>query len=170
MAETGYLDGKDMAMSFRMLRPNSLIWHYVVHGWLYGEKPSAFDVLYWNMDTTRMPAAMHSWYLRQFYQHNNLIKPNALTWPAIPSIWRTSASRCMPLPPRMTISHRGSNPSGSISVWRQAFRAVHLRPHPGYRQPAGQSAQARLLGGPASATKARNTGTSGRTSSGQLVG
>ena len=78
MAETGYLDGKDMAMSFRMLRPNSLIWNYVVHGWLYGEKPSAFDVLYWNMDTTRMPAAMHSWYLRQFYLHNRLIKPNAL--------------------------------------------------------------------------------------------
>jgi polyhydroxyalkanoate synthase len=65
-ATLDWLDGKmadrlsgwqDMAMSFRMLRPNSLIWHLVVHGWLYGEKPSAFDVLYWNVDTTacRLP-------------------------------------------------------------------------------------------------------------------
>ena len=46
---------KDMAASFRLLRSNSLIWHYVVHGWLYGESPAPFDVLYWNMDTTRMP-------------------------------------------------------------------------------------------------------------------
>ncbi|WP_230371008.1 hypothetical protein [Paludibacterium denitrificans] len=54
MEEKGYLDGKEMALSFRLLRSNSLIWHYVVHNYLYGEKPSAFDVLFWNMDTTRL--------------------------------------------------------------------------------------------------------------------
>ena len=79
MEGKGYLDGKEMASAFRLLRSNSLIWHYVVHGYLYGEKPPAFDVLYWNMDTTRMPAAMHAWYLREFYLENRLIKKDALT-------------------------------------------------------------------------------------------
>lgn len=79
MAQKGFLDGKEMATAFRLLRSNSLIWHYVVHGWLLGEKPPPFDILFWNMDTTRMPAAMHTWYLREFYLHNNLIKADALT-------------------------------------------------------------------------------------------
>lgn len=78
MARTGYLDGKEMAAAFRLLRSNSLIWHYVVHGWLYGETPPPFDVLYWNMDTTRMPYAMHAWYLRELYLHNKLIQKDAL--------------------------------------------------------------------------------------------
>jgi len=78
MAHQGYLDGKEMASSFRLLRSNSLIWHYVVHGWLLGERPPAFDVLYWNMDTTRMPARMHSWYLRELYLENRLVQANTL--------------------------------------------------------------------------------------------
>lgn len=79
MAKDGYLDGKDMAASFRMLRSNSLIWHYFVNNYLYGEPPEAFDVLYWNMDTTRMPEAMHSFYLRELYLNNKLVQKNALT-------------------------------------------------------------------------------------------
>ena len=79
MHQKGYLDGKEMAGAFRLLRSNSLIWHYVVHGYLYGESPPPFDILYWNMDTTRMPAAMHEWYLREFYLENKLIKKDALT-------------------------------------------------------------------------------------------
>jgi polyhydroxyalkanoate synthase len=79
MARTGYLDGKDMASAFRLLRSNSLIWTYIVHGWLYGESPSPFDVLYWNMDSTRMPYAMHAWYLHELYLHNRLIQGDALT-------------------------------------------------------------------------------------------
>ena len=79
MESTGYLDGKDMAASFRLLRSNSLIWHYVEQGWLNGVEPPPFDVLYWNMDTTRMPLAMHSWYLTQLYLKNRLIQPEALT-------------------------------------------------------------------------------------------
>jgi polyhydroxyalkanoate synthase len=78
MEQKGYLDGKEMAVAFRLLRSNSLIWHYVVHGYLYGESPPPFDVLYWNMDTTRMPAKMHAWYLRNFYLDNKLIKKVAL--------------------------------------------------------------------------------------------
>ncbi len=79
MEEKGYLDGQDMAMSFRMLRSNSLIWHYYVHNYLMGEEPEAFDVLFWNMDTTRMPEAMHRFYLRELYLKNKLVQPNALT-------------------------------------------------------------------------------------------
>jgi polyhydroxyalkanoate synthase len=78
MAEKGYLDGNDMAASFRMLRSNSLIWHYWVGSYLLGEPLAAFDVLFWNMDSTRMPQAMHTWYLRELYLHNNLIKRNKL--------------------------------------------------------------------------------------------
>jgi len=78
MEQKGYLDGKEMAAAFRLLRSNSLIWHYVVHGYLYGEAPPPFDVLYWNMDTTRMPAKMHTWYLRNLYLDNKLIKRDAL--------------------------------------------------------------------------------------------
>lgn len=68
-----------MAASFRLLRSNSLIWHYFVNSYLYGEPLPAFDVLFWNMDTTRMPQAMHSYYLRQMYLNNNLMKRDALT-------------------------------------------------------------------------------------------
>ena len=78
MAEKGYLDGAEMARSFRLLRPNSLIWHYFVHGYLYGEELPAFDVLFWNVDTTRMPRAMHSFYLRELYLNNRLARPGAL--------------------------------------------------------------------------------------------
>lgn len=79
MDQKGYLDGKDMAASFRMLRANSLIWNYWVDNYLMGETPRAFDILYWNMDSTRMPQQMHSFYLREFYYNNKLCKPDALT-------------------------------------------------------------------------------------------
>ncbi|HEX5802672.1 MAG TPA: alpha/beta fold hydrolase [Azospira sp.] len=79
MAKKGYLDGEEMASSFRMLRSNSLIWHYFVNSYLYGEPLPPFDVLFWNMDTTRMPQAMHSFYLREMYLNNNLMKRDALT-------------------------------------------------------------------------------------------
>ena len=78
MAEKGYLEGKEMATAFRLLRSNSLIWHYVVYGWLYGEPLAPFDVLYWNMDATRMPYAMHAWYLEALYLHNRLVEKDAL--------------------------------------------------------------------------------------------
>lgn len=78
MASTGYLDGAQMAWSFRMLRPNHLVWSYVVQHYLYGEEPAPFDVLYWNMDSTRLPARMHSEYLRRFYLENRMVTPDAL--------------------------------------------------------------------------------------------
>jgi polyhydroxyalkanoate synthase len=78
MAHSGYLDGQDMANAFRALRSNSLVWYYYVHNYLLGEDLPRFDVLFWNMDTTRMPERMHAWYLRELYLHNRLVEPDAL--------------------------------------------------------------------------------------------
>jgi polyhydroxyalkanoate synthase len=72
MAERGYLEGKRMANAFNMLRSNDLIWPYVVNNYLRGRTPMAFDLLYWNSDATRMPAANHAYYLRKCYFENAL--------------------------------------------------------------------------------------------------
>ncbi|TAJ30180.1 MAG: class I poly(R)-hydroxyalkanoic acid synthase [Bosea sp. (in: a-proteobacteria)] len=74
MSRTGYLDGSRMAGAFNMLRPNDLIWSYAVNNYLKGKAPSPFDLLYWNSDSTRMPAANHSFYLRNCYLDNKLSK------------------------------------------------------------------------------------------------
>jgi polyhydroxyalkanoate synthase len=74
MEETGYLEGQKMAMAFNMLRSNDLIWPYVVNNYLRGKAPFPFDLLYWNSDATRMPAANHSFYLRSCYLDNKLSK------------------------------------------------------------------------------------------------
>jgi polyhydroxyalkanoate synthase len=74
MAETGYLDGAEMARTFDLLRANDLIWNYVANNWLMGEDPPAFDILAWNSDSTRLPAAMHSFYLRSCYVENALAR------------------------------------------------------------------------------------------------
>jgi polyhydroxyalkanoate synthase len=74
MAERGYLEGSKMAAAFNLLRSNELIWPYVINNYLKGEAPFAFDLLYWNADSTRMPAANHSYYLRNCYLDNNLVK------------------------------------------------------------------------------------------------
>src|SRR5580693_8192322 len=72
MAKKGYLEGSSMAGTFDLLRANDLIFSYVVSGWLMGQPPPAFDLLAWNADSTRMPAAMHSFYLRCLYLKNEL--------------------------------------------------------------------------------------------------
>ena len=74
MAERGYLDGSRMAKVFNMLRPRDLIWPYIVNNYLLGKKPFPFDLLYWNQDSTRMPAANHNFYLREFYNENRLAR------------------------------------------------------------------------------------------------
>ena len=74
MAESGVLEGRDMALTFDLLRANDLIWNYVVSSWLMGDPPPAFDILAWNADSTRMPAAMHSFYLRYCYGENQLAR------------------------------------------------------------------------------------------------
>jgi len=78
MMERGYLDSREMANMFNLLRSNDLIWSNVVNNYLLGQKPPAFDLLYWNSDGTRMARAAHSWYLRNTYVENNLIVPGKI--------------------------------------------------------------------------------------------
>ncbi len=79
MQETGYLDATCMASTFNMLRANDLIWTFAINNYLMGQDPLVFDLLYWNSDATRMPAAMHSFYLRKMYLENKLREPGGIT-------------------------------------------------------------------------------------------
>jgi polyhydroxyalkanoate synthase len=79
MAERGYLEGSEMANTFNLLRANDLIWTFVINNYLLGRDPFPFDLLHWNCDSTRMPATMHSYYLRNMYMKNLLRKPGGLT-------------------------------------------------------------------------------------------
>jgi polyhydroxyalkanoate synthase len=78
MFARGYLEGSEMATTFNMLRANDLIWSFVVNNYLLGRDPFPFDLLYWNSDSTRMPAKMHSFYLRKMYIENALRKPGGI--------------------------------------------------------------------------------------------
>jgi len=84
MLEKGYLDGANMAMTFSMLRANDLVWPFFTNNYLLGKDPVAFDLLFWNADNTRMPAAMHSFYLRNMYQANRLREPGGITLSGVP--------------------------------------------------------------------------------------
>ena len=80
MRERGYLDARDMAAAFNMLRANDLIWSFVVSNYLLGKEQIPVDLFFWIFDPTRMPAAMHSFYLRKMYQQNSLpAKPGGIT-------------------------------------------------------------------------------------------
>jgi polyhydroxyalkanoate synthase subunit PhaC len=78
MNRRGFLEGSEMATTFNMLRANDLIWSFVVNNYLLGNEPFPFDLLYWNSDSTRMPARMHSFYLRKMYQENLLAVPGGI--------------------------------------------------------------------------------------------
>ncbi|HEX6003649.1 MAG TPA: class I poly(R)-hydroxyalkanoic acid synthase [Burkholderiales bacterium] len=84
MAKRGYLEGSEMATTFNMLRANDLIWSFVVNNYLLGKDPFPFDLLYWNSDSTRMPAAMHGFYLRKMYLENRLREPGGITLAGVP--------------------------------------------------------------------------------------
>jgi polyhydroxyalkanoate synthase len=84
MNERGYLEGSEMAGTFNMLRANDLIWSFVINNYLMGKEPFPFDLLYWNSDSTRMPAAMHSFYLRNMYLANKLREPGGITLGGVP--------------------------------------------------------------------------------------
>ena len=116
MERDGFLDGGKMAFSFRMLRPNNLIWQYCVSTYLLGEQPPAFDVLFWNSDNTRMPQAMHGWYLREFYLHNRLRERDSLCIAGHPiDLGRIT----QPL-------YNVAAEQDHIAPWRQAFRLSGL--------------------------------------------
>lgn len=79
LARGGLLKGQELASTFSFLRPNDLVWNYVVGNYLKGETPPPFDLLYWNSDSTNLPGPMYAWYLRNTYFENNLAKPGKVT-------------------------------------------------------------------------------------------
>ena len=79
MGQGGMLKGQDLASTFSFLRPNDLVWNYVVGNYLKGETPPPFDLLYWNSDSTNLPGPFYAWYLRNTYLENNLVQPGKVT-------------------------------------------------------------------------------------------
>jgi polyhydroxyalkanoate synthase len=116
MNAKGYLEGRDMATTFNMLRANDLIWSFVVNNYLLGKSPFPFDLLYWNADSTRMPAAMHSFYLRNMYQENLLVKPGGITLDGVPIDLRKVKT------PAFLLSTREDH----IAPWRSTYAATRL--------------------------------------------
>ncbi len=84
MQKKGYLESRHMQQVFNLMRANDLIWSFVVNNYLMGREPMAFDLLYWNADSTAMPYMMHSFYLRNMYQKNLLTKPGGITLDGVP--------------------------------------------------------------------------------------
>ena len=116
MRERGYLEAQDMAAAFNMLRANDLIWSFVVSNYLLGREHMPVDLLFWNSDSTRMPAAMHSFYLRTMYHQNLLAKPGGITLADAPidlSKVRTST---------FILATREDH----IAPWKSTYAATHL--------------------------------------------
>ena len=84
MNKKGYLEGRHMATVFNMMRDRDLIWSFVINNYLLGRDPPPFDLLYWNSDSTRMPAMMHGFYLRKMYLENKLVEPGAISLAGVP--------------------------------------------------------------------------------------
>lgn len=116
MSEQGYLEGSEMAMTFNMLRANDLIWSFVVNNYLLGKDPFPFDLLYWNADSTRMPATMHSFYLRNMYQKNLLAKPGGITIAGVPIDLRTITT------PSYILSTREDH----IAPWKSTYASTQF--------------------------------------------
>ena len=116
MQKDGFLDGSAMATTFNMLRANDLIWSFVINNYLMGKDPFPFDLLYWNSDSTRMPAAMHSFYLRKMYQQNLLVEPGGIELCGVP-IDISSNDR-----PTFILSTKEDH----IAPWKATYKAVGL--------------------------------------------
>ena len=116
MEKKGYLEARDMHTTFNMLRANDLIWSFVVNNYLLGKQPFPFDLLYWNADSTRMPAAMHSFYLRKMYQENLLVQPGGITLAGVPLDLRKIKT------PAFLLSTREDH----IAPWRSTYAATQI--------------------------------------------
>jgi polyhydroxyalkanoate synthase len=116
MQRRGYLEGSEMATTFNMLRANDLIWSFVVNNYLMGQEPFPFDLLYWNDDSTRMPARMHSFYLRRMYQENDLVKPGGIELDGVALDLRKIKL------PIYILSTREDH----IAPWKSTYRATQL--------------------------------------------
>jgi polyhydroxyalkanoate synthase len=116
MDEKGYFEGATMAEAFNLLRANDLVWSFVVNNYLMGREPFPFDLLFWNSDSTRMPRAMHKFYLRNMYQRNLLREPGGLTLAGRPLDLRAIATPCYVLAAK----------DDHIAPWTSAYAATQL--------------------------------------------
>lgn len=112
----GVLEGRDMAVTFNLLRANDLIWSFVVNNYLLGKDPFPFDLLYWNSDSTRMPAEMHSFYLRNMYQQNKLVEKGGITLNGTPLDLSAITTPCYILSTR----------EDHIAPWRATYSATQI--------------------------------------------
>jgi polyhydroxyalkanoate synthase len=120
MQKRGFLEGAEMATTFNMLRANDLIWSFVVNNYLLGQEPFPFDLLYWNDDSTRMPAKMHSFYLRRMYQQNDLVKPQG--YPNAIELLGSKIDLRKIKTPAYFISTREDH----IAPWKSTYRATQV--------------------------------------------
>ena len=116
MSKRGFLEGSEMATTFNMLRANDLIWSFVVSNYLMGQEPFPFDLLYWNDDSTRMPARMHSFYLRRMYQQNDLVKPGGVELDGV----------ALDLKKIKVPSYMLSTREDHIAPWKSTYRATQI--------------------------------------------
>jgi polyhydroxyalkanoate synthase subunit PhaC len=115
MAAKGFLEGSNMATTFDLLRANDLIFNYVVSNWLLGLEPPVFDILAWNADSTRMPAAMHTFYLRSLYLENLLAKGEL-----------EIAGQLLSLADVTSDTYIVGAINDHIVPWQSSYRATHL--------------------------------------------
>ena len=115
ISRRGFLEGESMAMTFNMLRANDLIWTFVVNNYLLGNSPPHFDLLYWNSDFTRLPEAMHTFYLRNMYLENRLVEPGGIEMGGVPIDLRTT----------------------DLPVYLQSSREDHIAPYPSVYKATG---------------------------------
>ena len=116
MQQKGYLEGREMATTFNLLRSNDLIWSFVINNYLLGKEPFPFDLLYWNSDTTRMPAAMHSYYMRNMYLNNRLVSKGGTVMLGEPIDIRSIDT------PSFILSTREDH----IAPWKSTYAATNL--------------------------------------------
>ncbi|SEE22829.1 polyhydroxyalkanoate synthase [Rhizobiales bacterium GAS188] len=116
MQERGFLEARDMATSFNLLRANDLVWSFVVSNYLLGKEPLPFDLLFWNADATRMPAVMHSFYLRKMYHENRLSIAGGITLAGVPIDLRRIET------PTFMLSTREDH----IAPWRSTYAATKI--------------------------------------------
>lgn len=116
MNERGFLEGSEMANTFNMMKSNDLIWSFVVNNYLLGKDPFPFDLLFWNSDSTRMPAAMHSFYLRNMYLDNKLAQPGGIEIAGVKLDLRKITVPCY------IISTREDH----IAPWESTYKATQL--------------------------------------------
>ena len=138
MNERGYLEGSEMASTFNLLRANDLVWSFVINNYLMGKDPFPFDLLHWNSDSTRMPAKMHSFYLRNMYMKNLLAVPGGIELDGVPiDLSRGEAAGLLCLDGGGSHCAVEDDLQGGQAPWRDgAFRARRFRPYRRHRQPA----------------------------------